>query len=187
MLICGDGSCVGSISGGCLEGDVTHRAAWWTPDGEAVLRIFDASSEEASWEFGLGCDGVITLLLERIANRAADEALAFLDSQRQARSGCVVALAIRAAEGCGFSAGDRLLWNNCGVQGGALAGSRLEARLAAEAATAARERTSRLVHLDEADVFVEFAGPPQRLIVFGAGHGVVRSRPWRHRWAGGSP
>ena len=41
MLICGDGNCVGSISGGCLEGDVTKKAAWWTADGKAVLRVYD--------------------------------------------------------------------------------------------------------------------------------------------------
>jgi xanthine/CO dehydrogenase XdhC/CoxF family maturation factor len=170
MLVCGDGNCVGSISGGCLEGDVTKKAVWWTAGREAVLRVYDTSSEEASWEFGLGCNGIISLLLERISDPSADEALAFLDSHRTERRAAVVAVAIRADRTSGIKPGDRLLWDEHGAQGGSLASSH---RLAAEARAAFEDRQSRLLCLPEAAIFLEFVPAPQRLVIFGAGHDAI--------------
>src|SRR5512139_407661 len=65
MLIMGDGSRIGTISGGCLESDVVRKAWWWTDDG-ASIRSFDNTNEDAAWDFGLGCNGIITVLLERV-------------------------------------------------------------------------------------------------------------------------
>ncbi|KAB2654053.1 MAG: XdhC family protein, partial [Verrucomicrobia bacterium] len=67
MLVLSDGSRIGTLSGGCLEGDVARKAAWWTSGGEPSLRRFDSTSEGAAWDFGLGCNGVISVLLERVA------------------------------------------------------------------------------------------------------------------------
>jgi len=46
MLIMGDGSRIGTISGGCLESDVVRKAWWWTDDG-ASIRSFDNTNEDA--------------------------------------------------------------------------------------------------------------------------------------------
>ncbi|MSU35891.1 MAG: XdhC family protein, partial [Pedosphaera sp.] len=53
MLILPDGQRLGTISGGCLEGDVARKVTWWTSDTGTVLRIFDNTTEDAAWEFGL--------------------------------------------------------------------------------------------------------------------------------------
>ena len=173
MLICGDGNCVGSISGGCLEGDVTRKAAWWTADGKPALRVYDTTSEEASWEFGLGCNGVITLLLERLSSPSVDEALKWLELRRVARKASVLATVIRADGGSPLEAGDRLLWDAEGNVAGTLAYSIAATEIAAAAAIAFGERFSRLVRLAGADVFVEYVSAPQRLVIFGAGHDAV--------------
>lgn len=82
LLLARDGRRAGSVSGGCLEGDLVQRAFWLTENGPAV-RKYDTSPDGESAEgnslpvlrdsengFGLGCSGIIHVLLERIT--AAD-------------------------------------------------------------------------------------------------------------------
>src|SRR5512135_3385381 len=86
MLILPDGRRIGSISGGCLEGDVSKKAWWFTEGGRASVRVYDTSSDEdAVWEFGLGCNGVIQVMLERVESPSARLALEFLNSCRASR------------------------------------------------------------------------------------------------------
>src|ERR1700755_560468 len=66
MLILRDGSQIGAVSGGCLEGELCRRAHWWTSESPAVLKTFDTSTQEDNEGFGLGCGGGIDLLLERL-------------------------------------------------------------------------------------------------------------------------
>src|SRR5512141_1348997 len=67
MLILSDGRRIGSISGGCLEGEISQKAWWYTRSGPPVVRVYDtSSSDDAVWEFGLGCNGMVHVLLERV-------------------------------------------------------------------------------------------------------------------------
>ena len=193
MLIHADGSRIGTISGGCLEGDVVKKAAWWTAGGRPVLRTYDTSSEEAAWEFGLGCNGVISVLVERFSSASVEEMLAFIEEHQDGRKGCVIATVIRTQPGTIWSVGDRLLWSASGLRGGSLLGTGLETDLVAEVRSAASEARSRVVRLPAADVFVEWVAPPQRLVIFGAGHDVMplvsfaAEMGWRITVADGRP
>jgi xanthine dehydrogenase accessory factor len=75
MLILPDGSRIGAVSGGCLEGELCRRAHWWTSESPAVLRTFDTSTQEDNEGFGLGCGGGIDLLLERLARDTMSDRL----------------------------------------------------------------------------------------------------------------
>jgi xanthine dehydrogenase accessory factor len=67
MLIARDGSYEGLISGGCLEGDLLHHAAAVFESGRPSSVTYDMhADEELVWNLGLGCDGVIHLLLQRL-------------------------------------------------------------------------------------------------------------------------
>jgi xanthine/CO dehydrogenase XdhC/CoxF family maturation factor len=66
MLILPDGSRLGAVSGGCLEGELCRRAHWWTSQSPTVLKTFDTSTQEDNDGFGLGCGGGIELLVERL-------------------------------------------------------------------------------------------------------------------------
>lgn len=173
MLILPGSRRVGTISGGCLEGDVVRKAPWWTSGTGTSLRVFDNTTEDAAWEFGLGCNGVITILLERVANPGVPEVLRFLDSSQARREAAVVATVIRPGAAPGVEAGDRLLCLAKGAVGGSLWGSPLESALAGVVRAVFRERGHRLAHLGSTDVFVEWVPPPQRLVVIGAGHDVM--------------
>ncbi len=58
---------IGTISGGCLEGDVRENAAEVLSDGQPRLLHYDATSEDdILWGTGLGCSGTVDVLLEKL-------------------------------------------------------------------------------------------------------------------------
>ncbi len=64
-LLIGDGAeYAGTISGGCLEAEVVRKAAWMVRDGAIVERYSTLFDDTAEIPFGLGCGGVVDLLLE---------------------------------------------------------------------------------------------------------------------------
>jgi xanthine dehydrogenase accessory factor len=59
------GELAGSISGGCVEGDVAERAKDVLAGGEPVLVTYGIADEQA-FEVGLPCGGEIDVWLERL-------------------------------------------------------------------------------------------------------------------------
>jgi xanthine/CO dehydrogenase XdhC/CoxF family maturation factor len=104
MLISADGSFEGMISGGCLEGDLLHHAETVFATGETTFVTYDMhAGEDLVWSLGLGCDGVINLMLQ-LLHRA--DGFGFLDSLAAAmgsRKACLLGLTTQAAPGlpCG--------------------------------------------------------------------------------------
>lgn len=67
ILISAKGSRVGSISGGCLEEDVIARSHRVLATGKPDAVVYDTTSEnDLVWGVGLGCHGVVRVLLERL-------------------------------------------------------------------------------------------------------------------------
>ena len=67
MLIAADDSYEGLISGGCLEGDLLEHASEVFSDGAPKRVVYDMHSDkDLVWGLGIGCDGVIDLLLVRL-------------------------------------------------------------------------------------------------------------------------
>lgn len=67
LLIGDDGTKLGSVSGGCLEEDVLERARAVRKTGRPELATYDTTSEnDVIWGVGLGCHGVVRLLIERL-------------------------------------------------------------------------------------------------------------------------
>lgn len=192
MLILPDGKRIGTISGGCLEGDVARKAAWWTSSGP-VVRVYDTTSEDdVVWEFGLGCRGVIHVLLEPLSSPSVQQMLSFLDTHRRRREPVVAATLIRDTDG-GTTPGERLLYAPGQSFEGALSGTGWQGRVANAVRAAFVDRKSRLLHLAGAEFFLEWVGPPQSLVIFGAGHDAIplaamaNTFGWRVTVADGRP
>ncbi|MCZ4247379.1 XdhC family protein [Bacillus amyloliquefaciens] len=67
MLILGDKTRVGMLSAGCLEDDLAERSEQVWAAGEPLIVHFDMSAEDdLSWGQGVGCNGVLTVLLEPV-------------------------------------------------------------------------------------------------------------------------
>ena len=99
MLISRAGAFEGMISGGCLEGDLLHHAAKVFESGEAVFVTYDMhADEDLVWSLGLGCDGVIHLMLQRLDRVDDFGFLKQLEASHMARQPALVALVIQSAE-----------------------------------------------------------------------------------------
>ncbi len=97
MLVTSEGWRAGSISGGCLEADVTRQAAFLVANGRALVRSYDTSEDAGA---RLSCGGEIDVLLEPL-DAPFLEVLARVEERRET-------LTIRTAiEG---GAGDREVW-----------------------------------------------------------------------------
>lgn len=67
MLIREDGMLVGAISGGCLEGDALRKALMVMIQEKPLLTTYDTSDEDDAFiGVGLGCNGIIRVLIEPI-------------------------------------------------------------------------------------------------------------------------
>jgi len=65
MLISEEGELTGAISGGCLEGDALRKALLVLQQQKPMLATYDTSDEDdAVIGVGLGCNGIIRVLLE---------------------------------------------------------------------------------------------------------------------------
>lgn len=78
MLVLGDGTVLGSVSGGCVEGAVYDIAQQVLADGVPVLEKFGYSDADA-FAVGLTCGGELTIFIERIDPDAADVVAAVAD------------------------------------------------------------------------------------------------------------
>ncbi len=67
MLIGADGSHHGLVSGGCLEGDLVLQAAAVFAGGAPRLVTYDMRrGDDDLWGLGIGCNGMLRLLLQRL-------------------------------------------------------------------------------------------------------------------------
>ena len=94
MLIAGDGTTVGVLSGGCLEEEVADRARETTASGIPRLLSFDT-------RLRYGCEGAIEVLVEKVQPQFFAE----ITSALQARSTCIVVTEFARRE----SSGSRVL------------------------------------------------------------------------------
>jgi xanthine dehydrogenase accessory factor len=169
MLILPDGQHIGSISGGCLEGDVCQKAWWLTQDTKPALRVYDSmSDDDAVWEFGLGCNGVVQVLLERIDSPDVDESLRYIEASRSNRTPVVIATVISTSPASSLKVGSRLMLDDTHVSG-SLAGTKHRNTFCERARIALREGTNRTVKLEGHQLFIEAIQPPLPLVIFGAG------------------
>lgn len=66
LLLTQTGQRAGSISGGCLEEELVRKAWWFTENGPVVRRYDTTADGEIASGYGLGCNGIIHVLLERV-------------------------------------------------------------------------------------------------------------------------
>jgi xanthine dehydrogenase accessory factor len=167
----------GGISGGCLEGEVLKKAWWRTADGP-VLLSYDSSGtdEDVAWSFGLGCNGRVEVLQERVmAVEAPTHPLDFISERVERRLPGVMATVFRV-ESAVARVGERLMLDETGVRAD-VKDAGLAERLRTDAEAALAEDTSSVrryaVGGGRVDALVEVVRPPRPLFVFGNGQDAV--------------
>ncbi|MEV1045541.1 XdhC/CoxI family protein [Streptomyces sp. NPDC049916] len=169
-----DGTAIGSVSGGCVEGAVYELCRQALEDGASVRERFGYSDEDA-FAVGLTCGGVIDILVTPL--RADDPARpVFAAALAAAAEGTAAALA-RVTDGPAELLGLPLLVRPDGSYEGGLGGHPALDRTAAAETRALLDagRTGPLAIGAEGSrcgrpvqLLVESSVPPPRMIVFGA-------------------
>ena len=96
MLITDDGRWEGAISGGCLEGDALRKARQVMLDGKPIVVTYDTMDDNAnSFGVGLGCNGIIDVLIEPIDPARPDNPVALLEKFSQQREVQVMATVLQ--------------------------------------------------------------------------------------------
>lgn len=75
LAIRDDGLFEGSVSGGCVEGDVVTEAQALLATGAGVARLDYGVADATAWEVGLACGGRISVLVQRLTDDGLPPAL----------------------------------------------------------------------------------------------------------------
>jgi xanthine dehydrogenase accessory factor len=160
LLLTLGGDYAGTISGGCLETEVLRKAVWLTRNGAVVERYSTMFDDTAEVPFGLGCGGVVDLLLEPGDTPECRALMSALEGGLAGEQvtvltwlpgeGRVFARAVLAANGDFTFASERLT----------------ESDLVDARAGVLRQRW---VETMPEGIFVERIEAPQRLVILGAG------------------
>ncbi|MGW7664576.1 XdhC family protein [Streptomyces sp. NPDC054756] len=174
LAVDAEGTAIGSVSGGCVEGAVYELCEQALRDGETVLERFGYSDDDA-FAVGLTCGGVIDILVTPV--RAQDPVRPVVAAALAAAAAGEAAAVARIVSGpAGLEGRALLVRPDGGHEGGYGGHPELDRTVAAEAAAfldAGRtgtleigERGSRCG--EPLTVLVESSVPPPRMIVFGA-------------------
>lgn len=164
LLLTSHGERAGSISGGCLEDDLIKKAWWLTESGPVVRRYDTTPDGEVASGYGMGCSGIIHVLLERLTPGNAPVLQLIRNVRSQRRSAVIVHLIEPSS-----SAGQRLIIDTAGnithnIADQVLANSLIEIH---------DPKLSRKGERPSGEVFIETLTPAIRLLVFGAGDDAV--------------
>src|SRR5215510_14855704 len=89
MVVAPDGRFEGSVSGGCVEGEVIAEAEDILADGKPKTLTFGVADETA-WQVGLPCGGQIKVFLERLDKTNGLQLLDRAIDAKTSRSGMLV-------------------------------------------------------------------------------------------------
>jgi xanthine dehydrogenase accessory factor len=150
MAIAADGSFEGSVSGGCIEGEVLTEAEDILESGKVSTLEFGVADETA-WSVGLPCGGRIKVFVERFdKQRGGLELLEKAVAARKQRTGLVLKTRLTDGERQVYERGDDGLPDDI----------------------AARFWTgkSNLSETPDGEVFTHAIVPPARILAIGATH-----------------
>ncbi|GAB2683362.1 XdhC family protein [Mucilaginibacter koreensis] len=177
MLVTEDGQLTGAISGGCLEGDALRKARLVMAQQQPMLATYDTTDDDdAKLGVGLGCNGIIHILIEPLHVNDADNPVALFKKILSKRRNAVLVTLFSLANRKGPQPGTCLLLTadeqieKCKLP-------ELQHQLipdAQEALTTGRSLIRNYTHQDtELTGFVELLKPPVNLLVFGAGNDAI--------------
>jgi xanthine dehydrogenase accessory factor len=166
MLVPADGSEVGNITAGCLEDEVRALATEVGATGQSRTETFDLMEDDGVWGLGVGCNGIIDVLLEPVGEGHAP-------MTRTVEEGPTAAVVVLDATDDGspfqrvhYRAADDTFVED-GVPAWLADGVREPAGRLAERGTADTIEIQRPE--GPVEVFVDGIAPPARLLVLGTG------------------
>jgi xanthine dehydrogenase accessory factor len=172
LLVRHDGSGVGTLGGGCVEGDIWFAANELMKRGGPSEHRDYQLNEDLAAQDGLVCGGTMYFLIDPVYTPG--EYLTYateIDHAYQGGPGVAVATLIKAGEGSPGATGQKLFIRDYGPTEGTLGSDALDD----DAVEKARElmahgRSDYVTTADGAEYFVEAYTTPPQLVLCGGGH-----------------
>jgi len=174
MLILDNGRTIGSISGGCVESVAIDKAATVRSSGAPIVLAYDTSKEEdVVFGAGLGCKGVVRVLLEPVRPPLMD----FLQRVFETRQSGAIVTVFQAEGRNDVSIGARVMLDEGASVWSDISDPELRALLAADARETLRcgrqNETRHVTTTGAVTALIEVVHGPQPLIIFGAGYDAI--------------
>ncbi len=172
MLIREDGQLTGAISGGCLEGDALRKALFVMAQAKPMLVTYDTNDEDdAKLGLGLGCNGIIHILIEPIDRLQALHPIALLETAAATREPSVI-VTLFSHDRTAAQRGTCLLAKREAVKT-ALPDDALRSNIEADAVNALAAGESLVRNYSESTAFHSLIKPALSLLIFGAGSDAI--------------
>lgn len=169
MLIMDDGKWVGSISGGCLEGDALRKARLVMSDKKPVTVTYDTREESNQHlGIGLGCNGVIDVFIEPLNDNDQNSPVHLFEGFEDTKEPLALASIFS-----GSASGEKMLITEVGQELRSFTDPSLAQMVRPDLKSLFETKRSitkkySLIS-EEVDVFVELIQPTISLIIFGGG------------------
>jgi xanthine dehydrogenase accessory factor len=178
MLIAADGQTVGSVSGGCLERDVLNQAQRVLRCNTPRVVTYDSMAEDdIVWEFSLGCNGIVDVLIEPLSFKGKADLLAFLADCLDRRQAGTVATLFGVEGHLQATIGNRLMLRGQQPAIHDIRDDDLVEAVRSDSQHALESGTSTIKMYEMATgralVFIEAIPSPVPLVIFGAGYDAV--------------
>lgn len=173
MLITDDGRWVGSISGGCLEGDALRKARNVMASKTPLTVTYDTREESnQNLGIGLGCNGVIDVLIEPVNLQEENNPISLFESITNSQEPIALATVFESSRGEAvgkkilIDQSEKTLYQSIGDQ-------ELSSQIVLDLKSifVSKRSETKLYHSkdEKFDVFIELIQPVISLIIFGGG------------------
>jgi xanthine/CO dehydrogenase XdhC/CoxF family maturation factor len=178
MLVTEDGHLTGAISGGCLEGDALRKARLAMAQQKPLLVTYDTTDEDdAKLGVGLGCNGIIQILIQPIKPEASDNPIAFLKRFLDERRPGILVTLFSLQNRTAWQPGACLFFSETGSFSGPMPEGAWQQLLLTDTQAALQTDSSRTTTYQTPDssltAFIELLKPPVSLVIVGAGNDTV--------------
>ena len=177
MLVTEDGQLTGAISGGCLEGDALRKARLVMTQNKSMLVTYDTTDDDdAKFGVGLGCNGIIHILIEPIIAEKPDNPIQLFRFFLSKRRPVVLITLFSLKDRQAAQPGTCLLMTEDEQTQGILPDNEIKNALLADARNVLKNGNSvtrTYLYGDHFTCFIELLQPAVSLIIFGAGNDTI--------------
>ncbi|SFB09093.1 XdhC family protein [Algoriphagus aquimarinus] len=177
MLVSEDGQLTGAISGGCLEGDALRKAQTVIFQQKSMLVTYDTTDEDdQKFGVGLGCNGIIHVLIEPIDYQNTINPIELLKLAIQDRISCSLITVFSVKYSKQEQIGTKVLLKEAQDFGDtASLNNSLWTQIndVVKASDPNQHIFLRFEEHDNIQVFIESIKPTIRILLFGAGNDTI--------------
>ena len=172
LLVRKDGSGVGTLGGGCVEGDIWFAASRLMKRGGSAQYREYQHNEDLAADDGLGCGGTMYFLIDPVYK--PEDYLDFakeIDAAYRGEGAVAVANLIKPAPGSDVPLGGKMFIREDGFTEGTLGDSEMDEAAKAKAIELmVHGKNEYIIAEHGAEYFVEAFTTPPQLVICGGGH-----------------